>query len=52
MNWYKLVRNGKITVWKSPITPTVWGKLDYKLYRYYPTLKAGKYNWVKIDGTL
>lgn len=51
-NWYKLVRNGKITVWQSNTIPTIWGALDYRLYQYYPELQAGKYNWVQISGRL
>lgn len=52
MNWYKLVRNGKITVWQSATTPTIWGACDYRLYEYMPQLQAGRFNWVQIDGCL
>ena len=53
LKWYKLERDGDpVKVWQDGIPPTIWGKLDYRLYEYMPELEAGRYNWVQISGKL
>lgn len=54
MNWYKPVRQGKITVFRADSAPIVWGKLDCRLYEYMPELGCadGRHNWVRVAGTL
>lgn len=54
MKWYKLVRQGKITIMRVESAPIVWGKLDYRIFEYMPSLGCTdkRRNWVQVAGAL